>query len=210
MGVNSLAFGQQMPGRGDQFLRLKQKGDMVQFKIAQEPVYTGKHFTENADPVTREVKWVVTECPRIVSGGDCEICEKFFELKALVKKFKESEKADNDHPEVKRMNNEARKYAAAIQFFFPILDRGEGVFKIFQTTNGVRNKFNAQFEAGVAVLEKEWVVRNTGSANPGEIYSLTMVDSADVKPLTPDEEAEFEKAKAYDLSQISQSGDGDE
>ena len=206
MSVNSLSFGQSLPGGGNSYLRIKQKGDMVQFKIAQEPVYTGKHFAET------DGKWTVTECPRIAEREDCETCTKYFELMDMVKKFKAAENVDDENTEVKNMKKEARQYAVSIEFYFPILDRSDGKFKILQTTNGVRNKFNAQFEAGIAVMDKEWILRNTGSPSPAERYSLSPVDSADVKPLTPEEEEEFTKAKAYDLSQISQGGadDGDE
>lgn len=208
MGVQSLAFGQKLPGTANQFLRLKEKGDQVQFRIAleegQDPVYTGKHFQTKEDG-----SWNVTDCVRIQDGGECELCEKFFEIKNLIKEFKAAENVDDKNPEVKRMENEARNYSVAIQFFFPILDRGDGKFKILQTTNGVRNQFNEKFESGIKIFEKEWILRNTGEP-AGKKYSLAMVDSADVKKLSAEEEEEFKKAKAYDLSQISNSNGGDE
>jgi hypothetical protein len=129
---------------------------------------------------------------------------------AMIKKFKAAEKVDDDNAEVKRMRQDARKYAVAIQFYFPILNRNDGKFAILQVTNGVRNKFNAQFENGVDVMNKEWILSNTGSASPAERYSLSLVDSADVKKLSPEEEEEFAKAKAYDLSQISQTNGSDD
>lgn len=204
MGVQPLAFGQSLPSRGGEYLRLKNKGDQVQFKIAQEPVYTGKHFQTKEDG-----SWDVTDCPRIQEGDDCDLCEKFFEIKSLVKQFKQAENVKDDNEEVKRMNNEARNYAVAIQFYFPILDRSDGKFKILQTTNGVRGQFNDKFESGIKVMEKEWILRNTGEVG-GKRYALSMVDSADVVKLSEEEEAEFEKAKAYDLSQISNSGSNEE
>lgn len=209
MPVQSLSFGQKLPSTGNTFLRLKGKGEKVQFKIAQEPVFDGKHFVELSDPETHEIKWEVTECPRIASGDECEKCEQYFELMAMIKKFKQAENVDDNHSEVKRMRQDARKYAVSIQFYFPILNRNDGKFAILQVTNGVRNKFNAQFENGIDVMSKEWILSNTGSPSPAERYSLSLVDSADVKPLTPEEEEEFAKAKAYDLSQISQSGSED-
>lgn len=210
MPVQSLSFGQHLPGKTSNFLRLKVKGEKVQFKIAQEPVYDGKHFMQLSDPETGEVKWDVTECPRIASGEQCEKCEQYFELMSMIKKFKAAESVDDDHPEVKRMKQDARKYAVSIQFYFPILNRNDGKFAILQVTNGVRNKFNAQFGNGIDVMNKEWILSNTGSSSPVERYSLSLVDSADVKPLTPEEEEEFAKAKAYDLSQISRSGGSDD
>lgn len=211
MPVQSLSFGQKLPSTGgSNFLRLKQKGEKVQFRIAQEPVFDGKHFMQLSDPETKEVKWEVTECPRIADGSECNYCEQYFELMDMVKKFKAAEKVEDDHPEVKRMRQDARKYAVSIQFYFPIVNRNDGKFAILQVTNGVRNKFNAQFENGIDVMSKEWILSNTGSPSPNERYSLSLVDSADVKPFTPEEEEEWKKAKAYDLSQISQTGGSDD
>lgn len=210
MPVQSLGFGQKLPSTSSNFLRLKGKGEKVQFKIAQEPVYDGKHFMQLSDPDTQEVKWEVTECPRIASGDECNYCEQYFELMSMIKKFKAAEKVEDDNPEVKRMKQDARKYAVAIQHYFPILNRNDGKFAILQVTNGVKNKFNAQFENGIDVMAKEWILSNTGSASPQDRYALSLVDSADVKPLTPDEEEEFAKAKAYDLSQISTGGGSDD
>lgn len=210
MPVQPLGFGQKLPSSGNTFLRLKTKGEQVQFKIAQEPVYDGKHFMQLSDPETGEVRWDVTECPRIAEGEECQYCEQYFELMAMIKKFKKAEDVDDDHPEVKRMKQDARKYAVSIQHYFPILNRNDGKFAILQITNGVKNKFNAQFENGIDVMSKEWILRNTGSASPVERYALSLVDSADVKPLTDEETEEFEKAKNYDLSQISNSGSSDD
>lgn len=210
MTVQPLAFGQSFPKSGGKFLRLKEKNDFVQFRIAQDPVYDGKHFQQVINAETGGLGWDVSDCLRINEGLECELCSKFFEINDLIKKFKEAEKAGDEHPEVKKMKTEARKYSASIQFYFPILDRGDGSFKILQTTNGVRNKLNAQYENGIDVKAKEWVLKNTGSTNPNEKYSLSLVDSADVKPLTEDEKEEWEKAKSYDLSQVSKSGGSEE
>jgi len=204
MGVQSLEWGSQLPSSANKYLRLKQKGDNVQFKIAQKPVYTAKHFL-----TTEDGGWNVIECSRISSGEECEYCENYFKIMARIKKFKEVQDADDKDPEVKLMREEARSFNAAIQFYFPILDRKDEKFKILQTTGGVRNKFNAQFDSGIDVMAKEWIVRNTGSAVPSERYALSLVDSADVKPLTESEVVEFEKAKGYDLSEISNSGSND-
>ncbi len=193
MGVQPLGFGKKLPGAGDLYLRIKEKGDKVQFKIAQEPVYTGKHFIQT------EQGWDVPECPRIVSGEECERCNRYFDLKSQAKKLKEVEPKKAD-----ALEKEARPFQATIEFYFPILDRADGKFKVLQTTNGVRNKFNEQFEAGTDVLDTEWLLANTGSASPSARYLLTPIDSSKVVPLTPEEEVEFEKAKKYDLSSISQ------
>lgn len=205
MPVQSLKFGDKLPGSGNMFLRIKEKGDQVQFRIAQEPVYTGKHFIQD------ETGWSVPECPRIANGEECDYCEKYFTLMGEIKKMKAADKSLTDEsPEIKKLKTNARSFQTAIEFYFPILDRGDGKMKILQTTNGVRNKFNSQFEAGIDVLSTEWILRNTGSASPAERYMLAPVDSAKVQKFSPEEEEEFEKARTYDLSVISQQGGGED
>lgn len=196
-------WGETIGGTRSEFLRLKNKGDRVQFRIAQKPVYEVKHFQQTDEG------WNVTSCPRM-EGDDCELCKNFFELKAVIKKFKAAENVDNSNAEVKKMENEARKFAPTTQFYFSILDRETQAFVVLQTTSGVRNKFNEHYESGVDVMSKEWVLRNTGSDSPRDLYALSMVDSADVKPLTPEEEDEFQKARSFDLSTVAQGGGNDE
>lgn len=197
-----MKWGEKLPGSGDMFLSLKNKGDKVQFRIGQEPVHTGKHFAQTA------TGWDVTECPRIMSNEDCETCIQYFKIRAQMKKLlagrKEKDLEGAERKEHTVLDNESRKFAVAIQWHFPIIDRDDGKFKILQTTNGVRNKFNALFEQGVDVMDTEWVLSNTGSASPAERYLLSAVDSKKVKEFTPEEEAEWAKAQGYDLSQIAQ------
>lgn len=204
MSVKTLSFGQELPNSRNTFLRLKQKGDKVQFKIAQEPVYMGKHFiqTENG--------WNVPECPRIATNNDCnycdndcDYCEQYFSIMSEVKKMKALDKSLKDSsPKIKKLLDKAYPFKVTIEFYFPILDRGDKKFKILQTTNGVRNKFNAQFQAGIDVMNTEWILMNTGSTNPNERYMLTPVDSAKVTEMSENEVVEWEKAKKYDLSVI--------
>lgn len=177
------------------YLRLKNKGDRTQFKIAQSPVYSGKHFMQDG------ANWDVVECSRINSQEECITCENYFALMAESKKLKESDKKESE-----RIANEARKSKVTVIFYFPILNRDTGEFAILQTTEGVRNRLNAKHEAGIDVMEKEWLLVNTGSEVPTERYSLDPVDSAEVKPLTPEEEAEFKKAQEYDITSINEGG----
>lgn len=198
MTVKPLGFGESLPSSWDRPLTLKQKGDKVQFKIGKEPVYTAKHFTQVED------KWDVTECKRLMSDDECELCNKYFHLMGTIKRMKAADKTLTDEsPDIKKMNSEIRigGYNPAIQFFFPILDRGDGKMKVLQITNGVKNKFNGLSVAGTDIMSTEWVLANTGGVGVNK-YLLTPVDSAKVKKLTPEEEDEFKKAKDYDLSQI--------
>lgn len=194
--MQTLSFDQDIPSRGNTYLRVKQKGDKIQFRLAKDPAFVGKHFIE------KEAGWDVLPCPRINSQDECEMCDMFFAAKAELKKLEElKDPADAD--KIKGLKNEARKYGCSIAFYFPILNRDTGKMGILQTTGGVRNKIKAQHEAGVNVFEREWILRNTGSANPGEIYSLIPVDSADVHDFTEEEVVEYQKAKDFDMMKIN-------
>jgi len=186
MNINSLEFGKSMSGASSLFRRLGEKGDHIQFKIAQNPVYTGKHFQQ------KETGWDITECVRVNNHEECDRCNEYFRIKALSKKAK----ASGNEEEHTKLENEARDYNASIQFYFPVLNRNTEDFDILQTTYGVRNQLNEHFESGVDVLEKEWILRNTGIKGAKK-YSLSMVDSAEVAPLSESEVIAFEMAKKY-------------
>lgn len=191
--MQTLNFGEQLPSSGNMYLRVKQKGDKITFRLAQNPAYVGKHFMTKPDG-----SWDVQGCPRINSQEECENCEAYFSGMAESKKLKET-----DAEAAKQIERDARKYSCAITFYFPVLNRDTEAFGVLQTTQGVRNKLNAQHEAGVDVFKKDWILMNTGSTNPNELYSLIPVDSADSKPLSEKETAEFEKAKEFDIMQIN-------
>lgn len=190
---NTLDFGQDMPSTGGMYLKVKEKGDTIQFLIAKAPTYVGKHFLRKEDG------WDVPGCPRINSQEDCDYCVKFFKAMAELKKLKEAKAPE---AEWKPLETEARKWGASTTFYFPVLDRATGKFGILQTTQGVRNQINAYHENGTDVLSKEFILRNTGK--PGkEKYLVTVVDSADTKDLSNEEVDEYAKAQAFDPSVIN-------
>lgn len=211
MGAKTLGFGQPVPGTSNNnFLRLKQKGDKVQFRFSQEPAFYAKHFIALTDEQTGQKRWEVPECPRIMNGDDCDTCVEFFKIKAKQKKLLNGRQKDalekEERQEFNRLDLQARDFAPTIEHYFSILDRGDGKFKILQTTNGVKNKFNAYMEQGVDVFDTEWVLSNTGSASPAERYLLTPVDSKKAEAIKPEEEEEWAKAASYDLSQVASGG----
>ena len=187
--MNTLEFGSDIQGSSNMYLRVKQKGDKIQFRIAQNPTYVGKHFIKKQDG------WSVPNCPRINSQEECDMCEKYFEIMSSAKSA--------DKKEADELKKVARDYAVSITFYFPVLNREEGKFGILQTTRGVRNKINEFYENGTDVFSKDFVLRNTGSDSPKDLYSLTIVDSSDTPPLTEEEEAELKKAKEFDMSTIN-------
>lgn len=186
-------MGSQLPSTGTQYLTLKEKGDKVTFRIAQEPVYEGKHFKHIGD------KWEVTDCPRINGGNDCELCEMYFGIMNEARKIKDSNKE-----EYEKLKESARPFSVAIQFYWPVLSREEKKFRILRMTPGIRNEMNEHFENGVDIFKFDWVLRNTGSSATKNRYSLSRVDSADTAELDETEKVELEKAKAYDMSTLGE------
>lgn len=207
MSSNTLDFGAKLPSKGNQYLQVKEKGDKIQFRIAQSPTYTAKHFLQTDDG------WDITLCPRINDQAECDKCELYFEAQGQIKKLlagrKKEELAQDEVKELKGLEGEARKWNAAIQFHFPVLNRQSGEFGILQTTMGVRNKINEFHENGTNVFEKDFVLRNTGGVGRDR-YSVTMVDSADTEDFTEEEVAEYEKAKKFDLNSLGGSSSQDE
>lgn len=189
--INKLSFGENLPTQTGLYIRVKEKGDQVRFRIAQEPVYSGKHFMKIGD------KWDVTSCARVSDQDHCEYCDMYF------KGMQEAKKTEETDPEKAEQTREAaRKYSASIIFYLPILDRDNQEFKILQTTMGIRNKINEYYEAGTKVFERDWILRNTG-AKGKERYSIVPVDSSESSPLTPKEVEEIKKAKTFDTSSIN-------
>ncbi len=190
--MQSLAFGENFKSSGNTYLRVKQKGDKIQFRIAQAPSYVGKHFLK------KEGGWDVPSCPRINDQGECDTCELYFKGMAESKKLKEVDKKQSE-----KTAEEANKFKSTVTFYFPVLDRGTETFGILQTTMGVRNKINEFHEAGTDVMSKDFILRNTGLTGR-DLYSLTMVDSADTKPFTDKEKVEYKKAQEFDLTSINE------
>ena len=52
--------------KGGMFVKLKSKGDKIKFRLIKGGYYDGKHFIKNGD------KWIVTDCPKIMHGKECE------------------------------------------------------------------------------------------------------------------------------------------
>jgi hypothetical protein len=193
MQVNKI--GEPLPSSGGQFLRMRQSGDKVQFRIAQEPVFEGKHFTP-----TEGGKWVVTSCPRINDGDPCDLCETFFAGMAEAKKYEES--GDKEKSAACK-DSIPRGCKPSFIYYFPILNRDTGKMALLQTTAGVKKEMDKKAGDGVKVFDRDWILRNTGSASPKDLYSLTVVDSAETKKIVGDEIVEFEKALNYDMLKIN-------
>lgn len=179
-------------GGGSQFLRLKSKGDKVQFRLAKGAVYEGKHFLTNEQGETE-----FSYCARIMTQGaeKCPTCEKFFELKREAKETPDKSKREE------LLQDASKKYGVKISFYWPIVDRADGKAKILQTSLSVRSKFESMVEAGVNILDSDFILLRTET--PGaDYYSLIRVDSKDTKELSKEEKEELTKAKNMDLEEI--------
>lgn len=187
-------FGQKISFGGSDFIRLKSKGDKAHFRFAGSAVYEGKHF------ITDDYGNIKTVfCPHIMGNQPCEICKNWSKL---MKEMKE-EKSEAKRKDIER---KARDFKVAISFFYPVLDRTseaveEHKAKILQTTTLVRQAIEAEVEAGIDVLEVDYILtRNEGA--PATYYSLIRLDSKDTKKLTDAEWVEYEKAKMLDIEEI--------
>lgn len=191
MKINPI--GTPLPSSGGQFLRMKKAGDKVQFRIAQEPVFEGKHFT----PIEGG-KWKVTSCARINDGDQCELCEIFFAGMAEAKKYEE---AENKEKATACKNSIPKGCKPSYIYYFPILNRDTGKMAILQTTIGVKNRLDAEATNGVKVFDRDWVLSNTGKSKK-DLYALSVVDSSETKEIEGEELAEFTKALNYDMMSI--------
>ena len=189
-------IGEQFNFSNDFYVSVKNKGDSIKFRIANDPVYEGKHFL-----MTKEGAWDVRLCPRINSdnGEECELCNKYFEIIGAAKKYK-----DIDKDKYEKLRKKARNYNVSIQFYFPIVNRELEKFQILRTTKGVKDKIDRDYLSGVDVTKVDWVLTNTGSKSPRDLYSITRLDSADTKEFSDKEKEEFKKAQEFDMFSIAE------
>jgi hypothetical protein len=182
-------FSEKISFSSNLFVRIKEKGDKLQFRIIDRPYYDGKHFLKNPDGT-----WNVIPCPRINKTGDCSYCKEFFRIKALAAKA-------SDDKEKKLLEKQARNVSVAISFYYPVINRASEALQIFQTTMGVRSKIEAEIELGTKVLTTDFVILNTGEVGRDR-YALSKVDSADTKDLTDKELAVVEKYQQMNLAEL--------
>lgn len=182
-------FGEDLSFSNNFFIRLKEKGDKIEFRILDVPLYDGKHFLKNPDG-----SWNVISCSRINKTGECSYCKEFFRLKALVKKT-------DDEKEKKDLEKQARNVGASVQFYYPVIDRSTEEFKVFQTTIGVRSQIEAEIEMGANALTTDFICLNTGEVGKGR-YKVSKVDSSKSKDLTEKELTAVEKYKSMDLEEV--------
>lgn len=181
------SFGQKISFGNDIYCQLKAKGDKVHFRFLDKPYYDGKHFLKFSDG-----SFNVVDCNRINKNEECAECNHYYEL---------MKQAKANPAEEKKLKEEAKAFRSKITFYFPILDRDKKLFRILQTTSGVRAKVESDIDDGIKVLEKDYVLTRT--EEPGaDYYKLNRLDSADTKPLDSVEQNEITKSKQVTLSEL--------
>lgn len=181
--------------RASNFIELKSKGEKVHIRILPGTYYyDATHFVEKpGEGKGGKSAWDVFKCPRIMKGEDCAECQKYFDAV-------EESKNEKDEKKAKKIKDEARReFYPDIKFYYPVLDREAEEAGIFKTTLGVRLKLEREMENGIDVLEYDYIVTRT--ENPGtDYYSLTRLDSKQIKDLTAKEQEEVMRAASWDLA----------
>ncbi|KKK90683.1 hypothetical protein LCGC14_2720570, partial [marine sediment metagenome] len=120
-------FGSKLNFGGNQYLKLKSKGDKAKFRILGTPFIEGKHFFKD-----NKNNWDIQPCPRVNEAAECHYCKEFFETIATGKKT-------GDKTLIAQAKKAAEKFKNSVSVYLPIVDRATEQFAILQTTLGVRN-----------------------------------------------------------------------
>jgi hypothetical protein len=184
-----VGFGEKLQTGGNQFLKLTGKGDKVRVRLLDAPFIEGKHFFQDDAG-----EWDIQGCPRVNDGQKCEHCDKFFALKRKIKK-------ESDKTIIAQINKEADYWKPSTFVYYPVIDRMNAVFAIFQTTVGVREQIEAEYSLGVKVLDVDFNILRTETPGSG-YYKVSRVDSADTTPLFPSEVEAVATYKTMNLSEL--------
>ncbi len=174
--------------KGGMFVKLKSKGDKLKFRLIKGGYYDGKHFIKNGD------KWVVTNCPRIMNGEECEYCNKYTSIRTQADLLQDKEERES-------VMKEADKYKVKMTFYYPIIDREDGKGKILQTTLSVRQELEQEYKDGIDVYEYDYVLTRT-EESPSKYYKLTRIDSKQTKELTDKEVDEMGRLASLNLEEL--------
>lgn len=174
--------------KGGMFVKLKSKGDKLKFRLIKGGYYDGKHFIKNGD------KWVVTNCPRIMNGEECEYCNKYTSIRTQADLLQNEE-------ERKSVMKEAENYKAKMTFYYPVIDREDGKGKILKTSLVVRQELEQEYKDGIDVYEYDYVLTRT-EESPAKYYKLTRIDSKQTKELSTDEVSEIGRLGSMNLEEL--------
>ena len=176
--------------RGQDFIELKSKGEKVHLRFLPGTYYyDATHFVKKTDG-----GWDVFKCSRVMEDEKCDECEKYFDL------IKQA-KATSSEKKATELRKKANGHKATIRFYFPVLDRETEQAGIFKTSLSVRLRLEEEYSNGVEVLDYDYIITRT--EKPGsDYYSLTRLDSKQIKKLTPKEVGEVKKASTWDVAEM--------
>jgi len=174
--------------RGGMFVKLKAKGDKIKFRLVKGGYYDGKHFIKNGD------KWTVSNCPRIMGGGECEYCNKYTSIRTQADLLQDKEERES-------VMKEANNFKAKMTFYYPIIDREDGKGKILKTSLVVRQELEQEYKDGIDVYEYDYVLTRT-EESPAKYYKLTRIDSKQTKELTTEEVNEMGRLANLNLEEL--------
>lgn len=185
-------FGEKIPeidGSVSKVFKLKSKGEKVTIRILDKPHYVSRHFIQKDNG-----SWNIFFCPRIMNKSKCIYCEKYFDIMKEAKKAKEA----GDKEAYEDLVKQARRYKETTRFYYPALIREKEEAVLLEVPLSVRLKIDDYVEAGVDVLNSDFVYTRT--EKPGaDYYSLIRLDSKDTKPFTEKEKEEIENVKTWDI-----------
>jgi len=160
-----------LPSKGGQYIRLKEKGDKVKFIIANTPHYETIHF------INREV----VVCGKYNSDdgkGDCEYCDMY-------------KKAIEDGDETKERN-----LRPVTNFYYPILDLTNNKPAIFQfSAKSIHYTVKNYADEGVDVFNSIWSVERTNEQG-ANYYKVLCLGSP---KLTKEQEEQLALAKKLEI-----------
>lgn len=180
----------------DSFISLREKGDYCIVRIIGDPFYMGQHY------VKEENKFYL--CPRINNDEYCEYCNKYFELK------KKANELPENSPERKKVEDEARKYAVDIKYYYPVINRETGKAGIMKVPTSVRRDIDEEEsslkmiypDGSVTVRDYDYMIKRlkkTIKDKGKDWYSMVRVP--ETKPLTEGELAEKNLAESWNLEE---------
>ena len=172
-----IKFGQELnlPKGESKYLKLRNKGDFLVFRIAGTPVYETDHW------INRE-KVSCDKYNSLENDAPCHYCDDYAEAVA----------ADD-----KQVMRELRPVTT---FMYPVLDRTTGKAGIYQfTAKSLHYGIDGYAKMGVDVFACDWRVdrhkQTVDEAGP-EFYSLMRLSEG---VLSKEEKAELKRAKEFEL-----------
>ena len=182
-----------LDGGSTKIFKLTSKGQKVLIRILGDGYYNGKHFMQKGDG-----SWNVFHCPRVMLEKSCAYCDRFFEKAKELKDLRAVKAKDRDNEAIEAIEKVVGRFRPTIKWHYPALNRDSGDPIILQVSMGVRNKLEQAVDAGVDILDSDFVLTRT--EKPGsDYYLLTRKDSKDTPKLTKEEVLSCTESLSWDI-----------